>query len=224
MRKFLVASFIVFSSSLLRAENAEPPAEPLNANLKPEDINLEDNLFEDMVVVQKKAMNKSGRFLLSSYASLDFSDGPYTLWAWNVNPGFALSDFWEVYVSFAPVYISQERDIVKKIKGIGGTIDAQQAKYSYGVELLWSPLYGKDSLGSRHVIRSDTFVKLGVHNIQYDKGNGYKIHTAIGKTYFISNHLGFRPAISGNMIQTIVDNKKEFRFFAIVEAGLVAYF
>lgn len=220
MTRFLLLTSYLLLVSVLSAQQAEP----LNMKLKPEDYSLEENLFDDMVVVQKKAMNKSGRFLLSSYASLDFSDGPYSLWSWNINPGYAISDFWEVYLSVAPVFINQERDIVNKIKGIGGTIDASKAKYQYGAEILWSPLYGKDSLGSRRVIRSDTFLKAGVHNIQYDKGNGLKLHVALGKTYFITNNLGFRPAISANYIQTIIDNKKEFRFFAIIEAGFVGYF
>ncbi len=196
----------------------------LNPALKPQETEIEDALFKDMVVVQKKAMNKANRFLLSGYSSMDFSDGPYTLYSLNVNPGYAFSDFWEVYLAVAPFYLSQKRDIVDKIAAIDGKIVAQKAKYSYGAEVVWSPLYGKDSLGSRNIIRSDTFVKAGVHNIQYKKDNGLKFHLALGKTYFINKNLGFRPAMSANYIETIVDKTKEFRFFAIIELGLVGYF
>src|SRR5688572_10750475 len=129
----LILVVAIFAGSFAYSQEGEP----LNRELKPEDRTLENELFRDMVVIQNKAMNKSGRFLLSSYAALDFSDGPYTMWAWNINPGYAISDFWEVYISFVPVFYNSERSIVKKVNDIVGTITASKAKYQYGAEILW---------------------------------------------------------------------------------------
>lgn len=217
---------MVLASSAFLSQAGEVDGEALDRALRPEVTDAEKDLFRDMVVVQNKAMNKKNRFLLSSYFSMDFSDGPYSMWAWNINPGFALSDSWEVYLSFAPTYIVNARELFSKIEDLGPglKIRASKPEYSYGAEVLWAPMYGKDSIGSRRLIRSDTFVKLGVHRIHYDIGDGTKIHFGFGKTYFINNHLGFRPAVSGNWIETIVQDDKKFRFFAIVELGLVAYF
>ncbi len=98
-------------------------------------------------------------------------------------------------------------------------------KFQYGVEFLWAPAYGKDSIGSHRVIRSDTFFKVGVMKQNYDEsGSGYKIHTGIGKTFFITNYLGFRPVLSANWVQSLRDTEKKFRFMAMGEAGLVGYF
>jgi outer membrane beta-barrel protein len=209
---FKYLAILLMSVSLL--SNAQKGA-PLNKTLKPEANDMEDDLFKDMVVLQRKAMKKEGRFLLSSYMALDFSDGPYTMWGWNVNPGYAISEYWEIYASVVPFFIHSERDIVSKVESLNGKIESSKPKFQYGVELLWAPLYGKDSLGSQRIIRSDTFLKLGVHNIAYEDDNGLKLHLGLGKTYFINKYLGFRPAVSANYIQTIVDDKKEFRFFAI---------
>lgn len=67
-------------------------------------------------------------------------------------------------------------------------------------------------------------------NIFYEGGqSGLKIHGGIGKTYFLDDWLGFRFAATGNYIQTIrsigvsTGSAKVFKFFAIVEAGLVFY-
>ena len=152
------------------------------------------------------------------------------MYSFNVNPGYAISDFWEVYLAFAPFYVTQKRDIVEQIESTGNTIVASKAKYSYGAELVWSPLYGKDSLGSRTIIRSDTFLKFGAHKVVYDTDSGLNFVLGLGKTYFLTKHIGLRGVVNGNYTQTILytqgktNPEKKFRLFATVEAGMVFYF
>lgn len=217
----MILVLLLFSTSSLNA-NAETR---LNKNLKPNNKEaLDENVFEDMVVIQNKAMNKSGRFLLSTFGSFDFSDGPYTMYSLNVNPGYALSDFWEIYLSVAPFYVSQKRDIVNRLEQADYTVTSSKARYSYGAELLWSPLYGKDSLGSRKIIRSDTFIKFGAHQVKYEDDTGLAFQVALGKTYFLTKYLGLRGSLAGNYIQTVIKEEKKFRFYATVETGAVVYF
>ena len=216
----ITCTFAVVAAPLESDEGMEP----LDRTLKPDAPEEDLGIFQDTVVVQHRAMPKAGRFLISSYGALDFSDGPYSMYAFQLNPGYAISDFWEVYLNFAPFYISSARSIVSLVESHGFEISAAKPQRQFGFEVLWAPAYGKDSIGSHHVIRSDTFFKLGVTQITYDQGSGMKFHSAFGKTYFLGRHVGFRPAVSANYVQTIVDGVKSFHFIAIVEAGLVLYF
>jgi hypothetical protein len=148
----------------------------------------------------------------------------------NLSVGYALSDFWEIYLNVAPTFLNSKRSIVEKIESLtlqgGGkaSIDAALAQQQYGLEILWAPLYGKDSLGLRNIVRSDTFLKFGAFVIEYTGGQqGMKFNTGIGKTYFVGKRGGFRITASGNYLQTIVDGVKKFQAAAVLEAGLVFY-
>ena len=59
--------------------------------------------------------------------------------------------------------------------------------------------------------------------IRYDIGSGDKYHLGIGKTFFLNPYSGFRLTISGNLMQSLVDDKKDYIWAGIVEAGLVFY-
>lgn len=202
-------------------------------SLKPEDQSFANDVstvYKDMGVVQRKAMNKGGRFLLSANIGMDFSDGPYSMYAISANPGYAINDFFEVYALFSPAFINNRRSIVDTVErlqlanGQQATLTSSKAKLQYGIEGLWAPLYGKDSLGLRNIVRSDTYLKLGVSNIQYDSGSGLKLHLGVGKTFFLANFLGLRATISGNYLQSILNGVKSFRTVAILEFGTVIYF
>lgn len=235
---YLWGIFLIFSAS---AEEVV-----LDKSLAPQEDSGYANVFRDMGVVQKRAMKKSGKFLISNYAGLDFSDGPYTMYSLNVNPGYALSDFWEIYLTSVPLFVSSARGIVTDIESLKldrteypdvcpatgtcfASVRSVKPKYQFGGELLWAPAYGKDSVGSRRIIRSDTFFKFGVADVFYEGSQtGLKIHTAIGKTYFLDDWMGFRFAATANYIQTVPaigtsTSAKVFKFFAIVEAGFVIY-
>src|SRR3569833_1221270 len=96
--------WVLFLMAMVSVTNFAKAAAPIESGLEPE-TEEKSNVFQDLGVVQRKAMKKRGKFLLSSYFSLEFSDGPYTNYSFHINPGYAINDFWEVYISFAPAYM-----------------------------------------------------------------------------------------------------------------------
>jgi len=229
---FLSFGFLGFSQAFAQQT-------PLDKSLAPsaaeDDVS---NVFKDMGVVQRRAMPKSSRFLISNYGSLDFSDGPYSMYGFNIDLGFALSDFWELYLNTTPFFVTNPRSIVGKVRDLAQELDPTKdvafdlakPRYLLGGTLLWAPAYGKDSIGSRHVVRSDTFFKLGVMQTFFDGGlKGLKFHAGVGKTYFLTRWLGFRITASANYLKTFFRFSEadaysgSYGFFGIVEAGLVFY-
>src|SRR5205823_4260184 len=105
--------------------------------------------------------------------------------------------------------------------GKTATITAATPKYQYGLEILWAPAYGKDSLGIQRVIHSDTFLKVGVAQVHYDTDTGMRFVAGIGKSFFLSSWLAIRVTANGGIVQTIVDGVKSNQAMALVEAGTV---
>lgn len=207
-------------------------ADELDPGLKPDEMvetNTINDVFKDVVVVQRKAKDKAGRALFYSYGSFDFSDGPTTMYGINLNAGYAISDHWEIYANFVPAFLSQERDLAKQIRDLplrdGGTAAIAYAvpKTQYGLELLWAPAYGKDSWGPYSIVRSDTFFKLGAGVIQYDVGTGQRYNATVGKTFFLSRFFNLRISAGGSYLESIVNERKKFYFVGIIETGLIWY-
>ncbi len=208
---------------------------PLDPGLRTDDKESEEisNVFKDMGVVQKRSMPKGGRFLFSTYGSFDFSDGPFTNYSLNINPGYAISDFFEIYINYVPMFITQARSIndqlatltVYNAAGLRVTpyITASLPKSQIGAEFLWAPAYGKDSLGIRTVLRSDTFIKIGVAQTTYDTDTGLRFVAGVGKTFFLGRHAGLRVCVNAGMVQNTINNQKAFRAVTLLETGFNIY-
>lgn len=230
---YLLLVLALSSQSSLAADT------PLDTSLAPKSEEEVSNVFREMGVVQKRAMPKSGRWLLSSYGTLEFSDGPYSNFTLNVNPGYAISDFLEVYLNFVPFYVISPRSIVDKVAAIAPTsgerysIVSVKPKMQFGVEVLWAPLYGKDSLGLTRILRSDTFVKAGASMITFDGGDsGLAFKLGIGKTFFLTRSSGFRFCINYGYMQSIIGSaetnkatvySKGFSSMLLTEFGMTFY-
>lgn len=190
-------------------------------------------IFEGIVAVQRKAKVKKGSFLFAPMVSLDFSDAPYTQYSLQLNAGYAISDFWEVYLAYSPSYVATERNLSKQVKKIDQgqyRIDAQKPKSFAGVEVNWLPIYGKDSWGPYSIVRSDTFLHFSYGQITYSKDVGNKITFAVGKTFFFSEYFNFRIQAGPSFIETFSTipggtvQKKESITVGLIETGLVFYF
>jgi len=187
-------------------------------------------VFKEMGVVQNKAMNKAGRFLFAPAIGIDFSDGPYSMYSLGGRIGYGVSDFWEIYLLAIPKFISQKRPFIQNLEEqvatAGYTVDLSGAiaRSEYGVQVLWAPLYGKDSLGISRIVRSDTFLRLGASQITYDIGTGLKFGLGLGKTFFMNRYVGLRVLVEQAMTQTINQSIKEFSPITYVETGFAFYF
>jgi outer membrane beta-barrel protein len=151
----------------------------------------------------------------------------YTL---TLNLGRAFGEYWEVYLTAAPSIYASEREIFKQINNQtlsdGSTIKITYAKPKsyYGMEVLWAPLYGKDALGPRKIIRSDMFLKMGAGVVQFEDDSGFRTYLMAGKTFFITKNFNLRLAAGAGFVQTPIDNQKKNQNVGLLEFGNVWYF
>ncbi|NUM57076.1 MAG: hypothetical protein HUU56_00515 [Bdellovibrionaceae bacterium] len=220
--------------------NANVPSKPqevkkkvsLDRSLEPGVSDEISSLFENVVAVQRKAKVKSGKFLFAPYLSIDFSDSPQTMYAMNLNIGYAAGEYFEIYLNYVPSYVNNERSISKKVRalplypdGKSPYLYVEKAKNSYGLELNWVPIYGKDSWGPYGIVRSDTFINFGISRLNYVIHSGFKSKIALGKTWFISDYWNLRLQAGGSFVETFNESeKKEIIVIGLLEGGLVYYF
>lgn len=207
---------------------------PLDPSLKPGGEDEISRVFEDVVAVQRKAKLKSGSFLFAPMFSFDFSDAPYTMYSLQLNFGYALGENFEIYLSYAPGFIANERNLSKQVAQIppAGTyaIDAARPRDLIGLELNWVPAYGKDSWGPTTIIRSDTFFHFSYARVGYTGQSGNRIKLAVGKTFFISEFFNVRLQLGPAMIDTFAKNptnqvqERQSTLIGLIETGLVFYF
>lgn len=230
--KYLAIIYILLISVFLTNVHAQDKGVALDRSVQLEsDDDVISSVFQDVVVVQRKAKQKEGKFLFSTSASLDFSDGPITMYGFNTNFGYAISNFWEIYLNYTPFFVTNERKIVSQVQEFqdqnGDQLDItySKPKSMLGLELFWLPAYGKDSWGPYRIVRSDTFFRFGAGTIAYEGSDtGSKYSLMIGKTYFLSPLFNLRFSGGFNYVQTIVQEKKSFNTVAVLEGGLVFYF
>ncbi len=222
---------LIFVSSKAYAQNAPAAKDELDRGLKPEQKDEISALFENVVAVQRKAKVKAGSWLFNPYLSFDFSDSPSTMYGLNLNFGYAMSEFWEVYLNYVPSYVTNERQIAKKVRDLGTLADGtkaeisyEKAKSSYGLELNWLPAYGKDSWGPYQIIRSDTFLNVGLYQIKYESTTGMKYKVMLGKTFFVSPLVNIRLQAGASYLETVSLAQKNSALIGLLEMGTVFYF
>jgi outer membrane beta-barrel protein len=227
------------SDSAIQQTTTQAPATPraaarplmtLDRGLKPGSSDEVSSLFENVVAVQRKAKQKSGKFLLAPLFSFDFSDSPFTMYGLNLSFGYALGEFWEIYLTYTPAFAANERNISKKVKeltlanGDVANIETERAKSYYGVDVNWVPIYGKDSWGPYGIVRSDTFLNFSAGQVKYEVNSGLKYKFALGKTFFFSDHFNFRVQAGPSLLDTFSKGVKQSIFFGLIEVGTVFYF
>lgn len=228
---FQTSLIFTLTSSQVYGQNAPAAKDELDRELKPEQKDEISALFENVVAVQRKAKVKAGSWLFNPYLSFDFSDSPSTMYGLNLNFGYAMSEFWEVYLNYVPSYITNERQVAKKVRDLGTLADGtkaeisyEKAKSSYGVELNWLPAYGKDSWGPYQIIRSDTFLNLGLYQIKYESTTGMKYKLMLGKTFFVSPNVNIRLQAGASYLDTVSLGQKSSALIGLLEMGTVFYF
>lgn len=209
-------------------ENSDSKVKVDHRLLSFNDTNRIDNLFKNMVVIQKKAIERKNKWIFDTHLSFDFSDNPKTMYATAFGLGYAFSENFEFSISFAPFIIASERSTAKAVRGL--TLSNNQAaelyspdpKWESGINLTWIFAYGKDAFGPYSIIRSDTFLRLFASKVKYEgEFSGERIALFVGKTFFISKLVNFRFAAGFARQSYYINQQAKSTNIGIIEPGFV---
>ena len=183
------------------------------------DPKVGDTLFKNMVVIQKKSIDKKGRFLFDTHLSFDYSDTPKTMTGVVLGLGYSINDSFEVGGSVTPFFMSKEKS------SLTSNLVMASPKLESSVYLNWFFMYGKEAYGPYRILRSDTFLKFFYSKIQYeDSLSGARIGFYVGKDYYWTKNLVLRLAFGLATQESFINQTSHTSSVALFEPGLVYFF
>ena len=155
------------------AEEAAPSegsAEVSDANASKAERALEQDMAlfwgnrREIKVVQKRLVEKDGRFELMPYASVIPNDEFIVYYPLGLRIGYHFSEAFSVEASYA-FALQQETQLATFLEGEGiglkrADIQEKISMY-YNANILWAPLYGKLSLLGYKLTHFETYIGLG---------------------------------------------------------------
>lgn len=205
--------------------------EPLNPSALANDKSNLSSAIPSIDIIQRRVVEKNSKGIVQVFASLDFSDAPEGVQMVGFSGGYSFQNNFEVSIGYFPVQFAQERSIVKMVKGLtldnGQTanLDSPKSKGAYEVHGIWNLAYGKEAWSPESIVRSETFIKIGYRQLQFEGNlNGEKIYASFGKTFLFSPAFNFRLAAGVGTSSFYVNNEKLNSFVGLFEIGHLFYF
>lgn len=156
--------------------------------------------LEDIAVIQKKYLDKTGRFEFFGGANLSLNSQYFNLLGFNGVASYHLNDRWGVELQ--GMFLSSiERSVTEGLRtGQAITTEDIVTPTSYfGVNLRWSPVYGKMSLREKTINPFEVYFTLGLGLTGTDDSqSAFTIHAGMGQVYPMSRNTTFRWELALN--------------------------
>lgn len=157
--------------------------------------------FSEVSVIQKKFMPKTQRFQLFAAGTVMTN----TPWYNNIGAKLNLSyNFTESFgLEINSMFLTNsERESTKEIKEAHNLLAEQfiYTKSYVGLDLVWSPIYGKISSLDDTIVPFDMYFSLGggTSSTNSQEGSNATIHVGLGQIFAISKSMAFRWDYSFN--------------------------
>lgn len=165
---------------------------------------LEDlELYSDIVVIQKKFFEKTSRWELSLSGLTSLNNKFFTSVGIKATLGYHFSERWAV--EGQAWYLAQlDRDFTKDLEDEYqiSTSDIVTPQGYLGLNLVWTPIYGKLSLQEKSVNPFELFFTLGAGMILTDDSQkAPAINMSFGQIHPISKNTTIRWEVGGNIFQ-----------------------
>jgi outer membrane beta-barrel protein len=221
MRKVLVLAAALAAAATVTPAQAQegeaPAAAPAAANTAVDnaaateaEMALESDLAmfwgkrRNVQVVQKRAVEKAGRFELTPTIGVIPNDDFIVYYPVGLRAGYHLSEAFAVEASYAYAINSNTglSDFLEQEAGLRRADLQETISMYYNLSLLWAPIYGKISVLGYKLAHFETYVGLGlgaIHTTEIPEGNpeGNDVikpsaNTVLGFRWFINDWLNVR--------------------------------
>lgn len=162
--------------------------------------------FSEISVIQKRYMPKTGRF--QAYGGLNYlTNDP---WYWGVGATLKLGYFFTEAYGIEGTYSAFSTSEKQPIKDLRdnhavSTSSLTTTKSYMGLDFVWTPVYGKLSLGNQKIVPFDMYFAFGGGNSgTSDSQTAGTLHFGTGQIFAISKSMGFRWDFSWNRFSAAV--------------------
>jgi outer membrane beta-barrel protein len=149
--------------------------------------------FNDLAVIQKRYLPRTGRFEFFPNMGLILNDAFFFSSLYGARFSYHLSERWGIEFTYLGASTSSkkvtddlERELVKT--------DSLLIPESYmGLDLKWIPIYGKMALSNRTIIPYDFYFSFGGGSLETNqKDAAMAIHLGVGQSFAITQAIAFR--------------------------------
>jgi len=159
--------------------------------------------FEDIAVIQKKYLDKSGRFEVWGAGSLALNSQFYDFLGLNVALAYHFNESWGLELE--GLYLTDlQKNVTTNLEDDQNIVTRSIIVPSYyvGAHLRWSPIYGKISLREKTINPFEMYFTFGGGLSGTDDGQSVPtVHVGTGQVYPITKNTTFRWALSYNFFQ-----------------------
>jgi outer membrane beta-barrel protein len=229
-----VLSLCLSTNSFAQDEYYDDPAEP-NRKLEENVENLSSlEEAKDIAVIQKKYLDKTGRWELWGAGAIALNSQYFNFVGLSAKGSYHFSERWAVEAQY--MFLSDlEKSITDGLKTDQAiqTRDIVTPTSYYGVNLRWSPIFGKMTLREKSINPFELYFTGGVGFTGTDDGqSAFTITGGLGQVYPMSKNTSFRWALALHNYSADAkgDLKGEIRGqtvranFLYVSAGVSVYF
>lgn len=160
--------------------------------------------FSDVSVIQKKYLPKTERFQLYAAGGLTTNSPWFLNLGAKINLGYYFSESFGIELS--GMFLSNsERDAAKEIR-TNNNLQPDKfvvTKYNVGLDMVWSPIYGKITNLDNEIIPFDMYFALGAgtSSTTAQEKSVPTFHLGTGQIFAISKSMAFRWDYSWNFFQ-----------------------
>ncbi len=190
--------------------------------------------IKDIAVIQKKYLDKTGRFEFFGGLNVSLNSQYFNLIGFNLVGSYHFNERWGVELQ-GMFLSSMERSVTEGLR-TGQAItteDIVTPESYYGLNLRWSPIYGKMSLREKTINPFEVYFTLGLGLTGTDDSQSVlTIHGGMGQVYPVSKNSTFRWELGlnnftakakGNLNGTIQGKDVNANLFYI-SIGMSVYF
>lgn len=186
------------------APATSPNSKTLESLKEPEKLSDLSKLapFSEVSVIQRKFLPKTERFQM--YLGLaTIANDP---WFWGIGGGgrfgYSFTEQWAVELNFS-FLSNSEKDSVRDLRTNNSvnTNSIVSAQSYLGIDMVWTPIYGKMSLFNKRIVPFDMYFTLGLGQTGITNAttsNAMSFHFGGGQIFAMSKSVGFRWDLSWN--------------------------
>ena len=230
----IILLLCVSTNSYAQEQYYDDPAEP-NRMLEENVENLSSlEEAKDIAVIQKKYLDKTGRWELWGAGAVALNSQYFNFLGLNAKFAYHFSERWGIEAQ-GMLLSDLEKSITEGLKTDQAiqTTDIVTPTSYYGVNLRWSPIYGKMTLREKSINPFELYFTGGVGLTNTDDGqSAFTMSAGLGQVYPMSKNTTFRWALTyhnysanakGDLNGQIRGQKVRANFL-YVSAGVSIYF
>ncbi len=164
--------------------------------------------FNDIAVINKKYLPKTGRFELSAQLMVGLNNAFFSNLGLKLNADYYFNEKWGIELSYMGL-IDSERDITKNLSSERDieTKSFVLPQSYYGAAIKWSPIYGKMALFEDRIVSFDWFFTLGGGMTETVIEAEPTLHVGFGQFLALNKNWAFRWGVDWNMYKATIIRK-----------------